>query len=452
MDIPHYKLDSFAGVFLTGALIFFFSLFFPLRIEAISPTNFVTRSSNQLMLNGQPFRFSGANMHWLGLLDTGGGTYPTHAQIDQVFADAAAMGINVVRSHTLGISIGCSKCLFPNPAEKTINPQAWDTIDYAIQKAHQANIRLIIPFTDEYKYYHGGIHSFLDWRGLSDQNSFYTDPRVIADYHNYLQTLITHTNQYTGVVLKDDPTILAWETGNELGWSASGWGLAAHADWTIKTAEFIKSLDPNHLVADGHPSEFKTWMTTEYTSPFIDMYTNHYPASAASIAKDVAFLKPYNKVYYIGEYTWINVAGKLNGYGPAASDLTKLQNYFAVTEEKNNGVTGDLFWDMYYPGGHNDSYVFSWPGTAEYMKQAAVAIKQHISNMKKENNEGVNQACQADINKDGLVDLLDYVIFVKDFLKSSLTNPRSDINQDGIVDLTDYGILVANFLQSCQKF
>jgi hypothetical protein len=34
---------------------------------AASAASFITRSGSQLMLDGKPFRFGGANMYWLGL-------------------------------------------------------------------------------------------------------------------------------------------------------------------------------------------------------------------------------------------------------------------------------------------------------------------------------------------------------------------------------------------------
>src|SRR5439155_14072295 len=40
-----------------------------------SSIGFVTRTGSQLMLNGRPFRFAGANMHWLALDDST--TYPS---------------------------------------------------------------------------------------------------------------------------------------------------------------------------------------------------------------------------------------------------------------------------------------------------------------------------------------------------------------------------------------
>lgn len=38
---------------------------------------------------------------------------------------------------------------------------------------------------------------------------------------NYIVNFVTHVNSYTGVAYKDDPTIIAWETGNELGGASS---------------------------------------------------------------------------------------------------------------------------------------------------------------------------------------------------------------------------------------
>lgn len=57
--------------------------------------------------------------------------------------------------------------------------------------------------------------------------------------------------------------------------------------------------------------------------------------------------------------------------------------------------------------------------------------------------------CREDINRDGSIDLSDYSLLVKDFLKSPPFNPNADINQNGVIDLLDYSLLVKKFLQSC---
>ena len=46
---------------------------------------------------------------------------------------------------------------------------------------------------------------------------FYTKATIVNDFKNYIKHLITHVNPYTGLSYAEDPTIFAYETGNELG-------------------------------------------------------------------------------------------------------------------------------------------------------------------------------------------------------------------------------------------
>ncbi len=70
----------------------------------------VSRNGSQLMLNGQPFRFAGANIYWLGLDENvpsnGSIAYPTKFRQTDALITAIGMGARVVRSHTLGVSCG----------------------------------------------------------------------------------------------------------------------------------------------------------------------------------------------------------------------------------------------------------------------------------------------------------------------------------------------------------
>jgi hypothetical protein len=80
--------------------------------------SFVQRSGTHLTLDGKPFRFSGPNIEWLGLSGYGphdpvGPRYATHAEIDDVFATADEMGARVVRSQTMGDTVGCGMCIEP---------------------------------------------------------------------------------------------------------------------------------------------------------------------------------------------------------------------------------------------------------------------------------------------------------------------------------------------------
>lgn len=61
-----------------------------------------------------------------------------------------------------------------------------------------------------------------------------------------------------------------------------------------------------------------------------------------------------------------------------------------------------------------------------------------------------NIICSADINNDKFVDVADYTILAKDYLKtSSFLNIKTDINKDGKVDLSDYNTLAQNYFKTC---
>lgn len=54
---------------------------------------------------------------------------------------------------------------------------------------------------------------------------------------------------------RDDPTIMAWELCNEPRCEGDFSGSALQA-WTEQSAEFLKSLDPHHLVTLGSEGFF----------------------------------------------------------------------------------------------------------------------------------------------------------------------------------------------------
>jgi hypothetical protein len=318
-------------------------------------TGFVTRSGINLLLNGNRFRFAGANIYWLGL-DEGAQTYPTPFRIDDALTTANEMGLTVIRAHSLGISVGCSLCVEPSPG--VFNPIAFQHIDYAIQAARAHGLKLIIPLTDNYHFYHGGKHTFTDWRGIADENQFYTNSQVIDDFKKYISTLLAHVNRYTGVAYKNDPTIMAWETGNEL---------QPPSRWTQLIAAYIKSVDSHHLVMDGNYGIDPNALST----PTVDIYSDHaYPPDTTKLAKDTAETRRANKAFIMGEYDW-------------ETPLGVPLNTFLVALLNNPAVSGDLFWSI-WPHDDTHGYFVGWgginltyPGDTTDRRQRAQLIRAH---------------------------------------------------------------------------
>ena len=348
----------------------------PSGTATVAP-QWITRSGASLRLGGKPWRFSGVNMYWLGLDDNIGDNYPSHEAVDNGFAAAAALGARVVRSTTLGVSVGSARSL--EPTLGTFNDKAFDSIDYAVASARRHAIRLMIPLTDDGRYYHGGKHTFTNWLGHPDiagatgsdsaaqraqEAFFYTDPAVIAAFHAYITHLLTHVNPLTGLALGADPTIAIWETGNEL--------FDAPTSWTQQTAQFVKTLAPRALVADGSASTGKDINGTAYAEGDVDIVDGHfYPTNTDKALSDAAFVAQHQKVYVIGEYP-------LTG-----SDVTSWLSHVAASPD----ISGDLAWSLLprgvncAPESHVDGYTFHYPGNSTAEKSWTADLRNHARRM-----------------------------------------------------------------------
>ncbi len=324
-------------------------------------SRFVTRAGSQLMLDGHPFRFAGANMHWLPFGDST--TYTSQFRINDGLVDAQEMGLTVVRSHDLGISTGCSKCI--EPALGVFSETALEHDDYVIKAAKNQGIRLIIPLTDNYHYPAGGKHTFTDWRGISDENQFYYNTQVISDFETYISTLLNHVNVYSGIKYKDDPTILAWETGNELNPPTS---------WTKTISAYIKSIDRNHLVLDGHYGIDPNAANL----PNIDIVSDHYyPKSVSKLKSDANAAKKVGKVFIVGEFDWNDA----NGGDLLGSFLSGIQ--------ANPAIAGDAFWELWshndqYGYVSGDQYTLHYPGDTAAMRSSVRLLRLYAYRMRKQ--------------------------------------------------------------------
>ncbi|AEV84769.1 Endo-beta-mannanase [Actinoplanes sp. SE50] len=308
---------------------------------------FVTRAGAELRLNGKPFRFAGTNAYWLGLDENVGGIdYPTYFRIRDAIDTAKGMGMTVIRSHML-VSSGHPKTLLPSK-ETGYNDDAFKTIDYAIAYAGQAGIRLILPLTDNWAYYHGGHADFTKPYGLPDA-AFYTDPRVIADYQAYVWHVMQHVNPLTGKRYIDDPTIMAWELGNELEGMTPEWigaNAATFAGWA-----------PRQLIAAGRRFDIDPDTLGAAAVDIVDVH--YYPPTAAKVQADAATVAAAGKVYIAGEYASTAAGSAL--LDPLVTD---------------RNVTGMLSWSLFGHHDrsgfvqHDDGFTFHYPGDDARMTAA----------------------------------------------------------------------------------
>ncbi|MCL5256793.1 MAG: cellulase family glycosylhydrolase [Chloroflexi bacterium] len=246
------------------------------RPEAASiqsaPSPFVQRSGTQFTLDGQVFRFGGANAYYI--------SFDSQATVDDALQRAAAMNLKVIRVfgyHDHGsldgsvptVDVGGWNDIYfqywdPATGKPAYNdgPGGLQRLDYAIDKAGKLGIKLIVTLTDNWNY-HGGIDQYVTWYGLPYHDDFYSDARCKQAYKDYVNHVLNRVNSISGVRYKDDPAIMAWELANEprlTGRSdipSSGKGTAATiTSWVQEMSAYVKSVDPNHLVSVGDEGFF----------------------------------------------------------------------------------------------------------------------------------------------------------------------------------------------------
>ncbi|GAA5976429.1 hypothetical protein JCM5350_001687 [Sporobolomyces pararoseus] len=346
------------------------------------PSTFVKRSGSKLTLDGETYRIVGPNIYWLGLDENvyPSPSYPDKGRIREAMAATVAMGGNTIRSHTLGVSTGNKYSVWPKAYQT--NDKAFDTIDYAIFAARNYGLRLLIPLTDNYAYYHGGKYDFIGWAGkdTSDASQFYNSKSVVQMYKDYISVVLNHVNAYTGVRLGDDPTILAWETGNELGGYMLGGG-APPKSWTENIAAHILSLAPNTLVADGTDGLVDTTgalVNTGVSANGVDLVTDHfYPALQWLLEKDRGYMSYYSKSFYVGEFDWTGNNGGAN-----------LDTFYSTIESMDG--TGSMMWSLFGHDAqccnfveHHDGYSLMYPnGDSTALQAKALKLAQHWYRMR----------------------------------------------------------------------
>jgi mannan endo-1,4-beta-mannosidase len=244
------------------------------------------------MLQGKPFCFSGSNNYYL--------TYKDRPMVDDVFVQAKAMGLKVMRTWAF-IDRGSVDDSVPSTDRTQWSPygtkqgvyfQYWDTatdsvaynegaekddglvrLDYLLAKAAENDIKMVLVLTNNWRDA-GGIDQYLKWFDLTYHHQFFSDERAKKAYKDYAAHLINRVNTVTQITYKDDPAIVAWELGNQL--RCRNFGQydrledcepATITSWVKEMSEHIKALDPNHLVAVGDEGFFNR------PGPGVDAYT-----------------------------------------------------------------------------------------------------------------------------------------------------------------------------------
>lgn len=379
------------------------------RRRLSAPLARLTRSSSgQILRSGTAWRTAGANMPHLVLNDYPANRLMTQAEISSLLDKCLAMGVRLVRAHTLGVSVGPEPYHLVTGVSGTTTPviaysaAVWEVMDYAVAAASQRGIYLMVPFTDELAYYHGGKRQWVNFRrpgtvsldgnvrSSNDSNQrwaenyFYYDTQITADFRRYVSDWLNHVNRYTGRAYKDEPAIAIVETGNEL------WTSQDYPTWGPDLAAYIKTIAPNVLVADGSACDGQTLIAQHLAAPAFDIMGTH-PYSqftAATVTSQAITAEDAGKAYVVGEYPW---------------SKAEAPNIEAAVRERPNVFTAG-FWslqndaDLHSPNavyGTDDVSLYH-PGKDATQQAAVTRITAHAAAMLPVPAPGTNRATFSD--------------------------------------------------------
>ena len=226
------------------------------------PEGFVYADGTHFMCDGVPFYFAGCNSYDMFTLGDDSSKdsnedienkYMYKDQIDSRMQQMEDNGVTVLR--TWGFSNETWHGFELAPGE--YNEAEFMLFDYIMYSAQEHNIRVIITLENYWEAY-GGIDKKLSWAGLTggshaNRAQYFSNETCKQWYKDYAKHFAERTNYFTGVQYKDDPTIFAWDLMNEPRYQDAcedSTGLTLRA-WVDEMGEYIKSVDPNHMVYAG---------------------------------------------------------------------------------------------------------------------------------------------------------------------------------------------------------
>lgn len=291
------KLLVVAALVLVGSAASLFLVASPSSTTSGAPNQIVRQRGGRFFVGNKPFRFVGANVAVMYRDED-------RARMPETLQQAAQAGIKVVRVWAFGEGgpndVKPMKDFddWPRNHYFRLAPGQWNEdafvhLDKVIAEAAKNHIYVQLCLTNWWRDT-GGVTQYLRWAGINDAADdsynfginnekailFYTNPETRRLYREHVEKLATRRNTLTGVLYRDDPAIFGWELMNEAQAITGRW--AERRAWIAEMSEYLKSLDPNHMIAPGawgyrSSSERREWLA-DHAIPTIDYCDVHsYP-------------------------------------------------------------------------------------------------------------------------------------------------------------------------------
>ncbi|MCR5180850.1 MAG: beta-galactosidase [Bacteroidaceae bacterium] len=273
-------------------LLFFVLSFCTLALSA--QDGFVRCNGGQFVINGQPYYYIGTNAWYLPQLASqgvGGDSLRLARELDTL----CKLGVKNLRvlvgadGHPTARKV--SPILQPEPG--VYNDTLLLGLDRLLCELARRDMKVVLYLNNSWSW-SGGYASYIrwanndaaekmdsmEWNAWCRHAAHYAQNRAAQElFLNHVRFIVSRTNSLTGRPYSSDPTIMAWQIGNEPR-AFSEESKAPFEKWVAEVAALIKQLDPNHLLSIG--SEGKEGCEQDiqlynrlHANPNIDYLTIH---------------------------------------------------------------------------------------------------------------------------------------------------------------------------------
>jgi mannan endo-1,4-beta-mannosidase len=313
---------------------------------------FVTRAGSELLVDGQPFRFTGLNI------------FNANSVHDSCWGGLGAGGGLDEALTTIGPGQTVFRAWFFQPMATNNGERDWSAFDHTLAVARQHGVRVIATLGNFWNDCEGSAVP-ARYRTESWFRTGYRLQRAAGLPATYREWAAEVVSRY-----RNDPTIMAWQLMNEASTpSDNGSGACTPTSattlraFTQDMAAMVKSIDANHLlslgtVGGGECGTRGADYVSVHSVPGIDLCEMHDYGPAAEpiptnrdngLARRLAQCRTLNKPLFMGE-TGMETSPALSVAQRASALRARLSAEFEA------GVVGSLIWDWCTQVRSCDSY------------------------------------------------------------------------------------------------
>lgn len=227
---------------------------------------FIHIENGQFIRNGQPYKYVGANF-WYGAILASEGEGGNRVRLLQELDSLKNIGVDNLRilvgsDGKRGVAAKVEPTLQIEPG--VYNDTILAGLDYLLYEMKKRDMLAILYLNNSWEW-SGGYGQYLEWAGegkapvpsvdgwpafMNYVKEFSKNKPAQELFAKYVRDIVTRVNRFTNIDYVDDPTIMAWQIGNEPR-AFSGENKEAFAIWMADVSRLIRTLDRSHLVSTG---------------------------------------------------------------------------------------------------------------------------------------------------------------------------------------------------------